>query len=123
MGTAEPNPAPAAVLYALLFASAVLSGVGDILIFKWAKSPGSWGMVAGLVVWAVSLLLMGYLFQYSALPFSLVVVLLIVVHLLIDVAWDAGVHGSRLSGWQWAGVVLAVGAVVLLNAGAVPKAA
>ena len=40
MGTGETGTVPAAVLYALLFASAVLSGVGDIFIFKWAKSPG-----------------------------------------------------------------------------------
>lgn len=114
----ETNTLPAGVLYLLMVASALLSGVGDILIFKWAKSPGSWGLAWGVVVWVASLVLMGYLFRYSSLPFSLVVILLIVVHLLIDVAWDAGVHGSRLSGGQWVGVGLAVAAVVLLQTGA-----
>lgn len=43
---------------------------------------------------------MGYLFRYSTLPFSLVVVVLIMLHLLIDVAWDATVVRSVLNTWE-----------------------
>lgn len=108
---------PVAGLYALLIGSAVLSGFGDILIFHWAKGESSWGLLAGIAMWVVSLVLMGYLFRFSVHPFSVVVILLIVVHLLIDVTWDVAAIRSRLSVWQWLGVVLAVGAVILLQTG------
>src|SRR4051794_12423571 len=69
---------------------------------------------------------MGYLFRHSTLPFSVEVVLLIVIHLLIDVAWDVAAIKSQLSVWQWLGVALAVCAVILLqtvNKHAEPNAA
>jgi drug/metabolite transporter (DMT)-like permease len=108
---------PVAGLYAMLLGSAVLSGIGDILIFQWAKGQSVWGLLSGIAIWIVSLVLLAYLFRWSTLPFSLVVVLLVVIHLLIDVVWDVTVLGSRLSVWQWLGVVLTGAAVILLQIG------
>jgi hypothetical protein len=112
-----PDAPPAAVVYALLLGSAVLSGVGDIFIFKWAKA-GHWGwMAAGLATWAVGLLLMGLFFRWAAVSFSVAVVLLVVVHLLVDVTWDVAVAGTRPTVAEWVGGILAVVAVLLLQFG------
>lgn len=117
MGSGGLDGVPVQSLYALLVGSAVLGCFGDILIFQWAKGQNCWGLAGGIGLWCVSLLLMGYLFRQSTLPFSAAIVLLVVIHLLIDVVWDVAVFGSRLSFWQWLGVALACGAVLLLQFG------
>lgn len=108
---------PVAAQYALLVVAALLSGFGDIAIFQWAKGQSPWGLAGGLALWVVSLVLAGYLFRYSPLPFSVLVVLMVVIHLLIDVAWDVAVFGSRLTFAQWAGLALAGAALLLLEFG------
>lgn len=120
MGSPEPERLAAAWQYLLLASSAVLSGFGDIHIFHWAKGRGWPWMASGVGLWAVSLVLMGVLFRYGSLSFSVAIVLLVVLHLLIDIAWDVAVLGYRLSGPEWAGVALAVAVVVLLQSGRRP---
>lgn len=110
-------PAPLSVQALLLLASAVLSGAGDILIFQWARGRASWILLAGLAAWAVSLVLMGLLFRCCPLPLSIAVLLLIVVHLLLDAAWDLAAAGIRLTAWQWLGAALAAAALLLLHLG------
>jgi drug/metabolite transporter (DMT)-like permease len=105
------------VVYALLLFSAVLSGLGDIFIFRWAKSAPWWWLAAGIGVWVVGLLLMAYMFRWSTFSFSVAIVLLIVIHLLIDIVWDVSVQGTRLSASEWVGAALAVAAVLLLQFG------
>jgi drug/metabolite transporter (DMT)-like permease len=104
-------------LYGLLVCCAVLSGLGDILIFQWSKSSNGWWLTSGCALWVISLVLMGYLFRISTLPFSVVVTLLVVIHLLVDIAWEVGALRTKSSLWQWIGAALAVGAVVLLQIG------
>lgn len=117
MSSPTGAPTSALALYALLLTSAVLGGVGDILIFKWAKTDRWPWLAGGVLVWVVSLLLMGWFFRFSELSFSVAVVLLIAVHLLIDVAWDVGATGTRLTRWEWLGAACAVAAVLLIQFG------
>jgi len=117
MDQPRPELASTLILYSLLTCSAVVSGFGDILIFRWAKNGGGSWLSSGLALWIVGLMLVGMVFRYSTLPFSIAVVLLVVIHVLVDVAWDVAFLGTKLTSLQWAGVTLAVLAVLLLQIG------
>jgi drug/metabolite transporter (DMT)-like permease len=102
---------------ALLIGCATLSAVGDVFIFQWSRNQQWQSLVLGISVWVISLAMMGYLFRISAWSFSVVVVLLVVVHLLIDVGWDFFWLKTRLSLREWLGVCLTVVALFLLVTG------
>ncbi len=99
----------------LLIVSAALSGVGDIFILQWAhlKAPAWLGL--GALLWLGALVLMGLALRASVLPFSVLIILWIVVHAVIAMAWDVSAIGARFSGAQWAGIGFALAAVALLN--------
>lgn len=116
MMVSEPGSIQIVGLYVLMIGSAILSGFGDILLFHWAKANSGFAFLAGILLWILSLVMMGLLFRYSTLPFGLTVVLMVVIHLFIDIIWDVVVLGSRLTPWQWVGVAFAVASLVLLQA-------
>ncbi|WP_165226602.1 hypothetical protein [Aquisphaera insulae] len=105
------------VWYSLLVGSAVLGAVGDILLFQWAKRPNGWALSAGFLIWISCLVLMAIMFRLSTLSFGPAIVLFVVIHLIIDLLWDAIVLESVLTPAQWVGVALAVAAILLLQFG------
>ena len=98
-------------------ACAVLSAVGDVLIFDWAKHSRWYSFATGGTLWLASLLVMGLLFRFSQTSFSILVVLMVILHVVIDLGWDVGVLGKRMSWIEWTGFGFAIGSVVLLSLG------
>ncbi|NUP95330.1 MAG: hypothetical protein HUU28_04120 [Planctomycetaceae bacterium] len=101
----------------LFLGSAALGAAGDIMIFRWAKGGPSGWLPAGVALSALGLMLMGVAFRRSTASFTVCVLLLVAVHVLIDVLWDVGFSGARLSTLEWAGVACAALSVVLLHFG------
>jgi hypothetical protein len=91
------------VFWTLLVGSAVLSGVGDIFVFQWARQTGWWRLAAGIGLWAISLVLLGLIFRYGSARFSLIIVLLMIIHVVLDMGWDLAVLGTRFNKGEWAG--------------------
>ena len=105
------------LVYALFLAVGVLSAVGDILLYKWARAAG-WGWLAGCYAfWAASLLLFGLILRTGPLTFAAAMTLCTAVHLLIDVAYDVAVAGGRMTRLEWAGAAVAVAGILLMEVG------
>src|SRR5262245_43264809 len=102
---------------ALLVGSAASGAWGDIRIFEWAKERDRFGLLSGSLLWCGSLILMGYLFKFSKLPFSTIILLLILAHFAIDLLWDVFREHLAMTLWQWIGVALGVAAIPLLLKG------
>lgn len=100
-----------------MIVAAVLSAFGDILIYHWAKQDNWRLLAAGVGTWLVSLLLVGLLFRHGSASFSILTVILVVLHLLIDVSWDVGMLGKRIHTTEYLGFAFAFVALLLLAFG------
>lgn len=112
-----PSLFPSWQLALLLVGCAALSAVADILIHVSARDSTLRPLVIGSVLGIGSLLLLRVIFLQSTHSFSIVIVLIVVIHLMIDVGFDVFIYRNRLSRNEWLGIVLAVGALILLTSG------
>lgn len=107
----------ATIIYGLLVLIGVASGVGDILLYKWARSSQPIWLLAASSAWFGSLLLCGFLFKLEHFSFGAVVVLATMIHLGIGVLWGFFCAGTSLSRMEMLGLLLAIIAIVLLEVG------
>ncbi len=103
--------------YLLLVLIGLTSSVGEILLYKGVKSASSIWLLAAAALWFVSLTLLGLLFKMEHFSFGAVVVLATIIHLTVAVLWGLFFTGNRISLFELAGLILAVVAVILLEAG------
>lgn len=103
--------------YVLLVLIGLTSSVGEILLYKGLKSANSFGLLVAAALWFTSLMLLGLLFKMERFSFGAVVVLATVIHLTVALLWGLFFTGNRISSLELAGLVLAVIAVFLLEAG------
>ncbi|MFM7316790.1 MAG: hypothetical protein ACKO5E_07560 [bacterium] len=105
------------VAYSLLVASGLTGGLGDIWIYNWAKSgKPHWLFLAGFV-WLASLFLFGLLLKWDSRTFSAAFMLCTVMHVVLVIICDILYFGGRLNRLEWAGMVVAAIAVVMLEIG------
>jgi hypothetical protein len=104
-------------VYGLLIVVGLVGGLGDILLLKWARSQLIGWLVAAAVVWACALALLGHFLRWEHFTFGTAIVVATVVHVALDVGFDAVFNEVRLNRTEWLGLVLALVAVVLLEAG------
>ncbi|MBP6824393.1 MAG: hypothetical protein KA368_22805 [Acidobacteria bacterium] len=103
--------------YLLLVLIGLTSSVGEILLYKGVKSANSFGLLAAAALWFVSLMLLGLLFKMEHFSFGAVVVLATIIHLTVAVLWGLFFAGNRVSLLELTGLILAVVAVIFLEAG------
>ena len=112
-----PSALPTWQLMLMLVGCASLSAIADILIHYSAKDFGIRPFVLGSLLSIGSLALLLVIFRTSTHSFSIVIVLFVVLHLLVDVGFDLCVHRNWLTRNEWFGIVLAIGALLLLTNG------
>lgn len=105
------------LLALLLVGCATLSAIADILIHYAAKDSTWRPFLVGSLLSIGSLILLRIIFQASSHSFSIVIVLVVVLHLMIDVGFDLCVYRNKLSQSEWIGIALAIGALFLLSNG------
>jgi len=106
-----------ATVYALLILIGLTSSIGEILLYQGVKSMHSFWLLATAALWFASLTLLGFLFKMEHFSFGAVVVLATIIHLVIGVLWGIFFTGNKISSLELAGLILAVVAVILLEAG------
>jgi len=111
------DPTDPWLVYVLLVAIGVTGGLGDIWIFKWAKSNNTLWLVLACLIWLASLILFGLLLKWDSRTFSAAVVLSTVFHVVLVVVCDMVYFGGRLTQMEWVGVGFAAVAVILLELG------
>lgn len=107
--------------YLLFFAVGLTAAAGDLLVFRWSKTNESWALVASLVVWCVSLVLFGLLLR-DGRGLGVTFVWAVVMHTAIILGWDLLVTKAEWSRLEWAGILLAVVGIVLIEMGHVDEA-
>jgi drug/metabolite transporter (DMT)-like permease len=103
--------------YVLLVLIGLTSSASEILLFKGVKAAQPLWLMAAFALWIASLSLMGLLFRAQHFSFSAVVVLATLVHLLVALLWGVAFADAKLSPLEIAGLLLALFAILLLEAG------
>ena len=103
------------LIYVVLIAVGIASGIGDIALYKWAKTDVRMMLLASCLFWLISNLLLAQFFRWERFAFSIAVVLAAFVHLLVDLFWDFAYHKTRPTSLQIAGLCLGFAAVVILE--------
>ena len=57
------------------------------------------------------------IFRFSSHSFSVVIVLIVVLHLVIAVGFDLYIYRNKQTRSEWIGIAMAVGAILLLTNG------
>jgi multidrug transporter EmrE-like cation transporter len=100
-------------LWGLLLSAAILELVGD-LAFKWWAETDRWqGLVAGLLVYSLSLILFAYMLRRAELAVIFALWVGIAAVLLALAGW--WLFGEVLSLRRLAGLALVMGGVILLQ--------
>lgn len=103
--------------WGLLAAIGVLGGIGDVWVYRWAKSDRTPWLAASCLAHAASVVLFGLLLKWDGRAFGTAFMLSSVVHVVLVVAADVLYLGGRPTSAEWAGMALAAVALVLLEAG------
>lgn len=104
-------------VYCLLVVVGVAGAIGDAALNQWAKSSRIGWLLASCVIWIGVATLFGLVLKWERFTFSAAVILALVVHSVVAVAFDRLYFSGRLSGWEWAGIVFAFAAVVFIEIG------
>lgn len=109
-------------IYALFILNGVTSGIGDILIYRWAKTSQLSWLLAAYLVWFGSLLLLGFLFRMEHFSFGAAVLLATLIHLGMSLGWSWLFTDYQFSRLELVGLLLATLAVICLELGRTPEA-
>lgn len=102
----------------LLIVAVVLSGVaGDILMNQWAKTQLFLWWALSVPVWVLTATVFGLVLREQYYSFGVVVVIILLFHSGLVLAWDTFVENVTLAPMQWVGVVAAVIAITLIEVG------
>jgi len=105
------------VIYGLLVIIGGVGGIGDVLLYKWAKSQNIVWLIFSYFAWLFSLTLLGFFLRLEHLTFGATIVLATAIHLVVGLVWSFCFVGNKPSRLEMAGIVLAVAAVILMEMG------
>lgn len=102
----------------LLVVTVALSGVvGDVLVNQWAKTLQVRWWVLSIPVWVVAATVFGVTLREKHYSFGVMVVVILLVHSGLVLAWDTLVERATLTPMQWVGVAAAISAIILIEVG------
>lgn len=101
----------------LLVAIGVLGGVGDVWIYRWARSDRPVWLGVSCLAHGASVVLFGLLLKWDGRAFGSAFLLTSVVHVVLVVAADLLALGGRPNAVEWVGMVLAAIAILMLETG------
>jgi drug/metabolite transporter superfamily protein YnfA len=105
------------LIYLFVAIIGIIGGVGDVLLYKWAKLDQLFWLMAACGVWLVYIVLFGLFLRLEYFSFSIAVVVATVIHLLLSLLWGFFFTDVKLNRIEWAGLILGILAVVLLEIG------
>lgn len=103
--------------YLALLVIGVAGAVGDIWLYRWAKSYRVDWLAAGLSSWIASLIMFGLLLRHGERSLGVTFVLSAVVHIVAVLGWEWARGETKTSGLLWVGLVVAATGVVLIELG------
>ena len=104
-------------MFLMVVAVAMLGGVGDVLVNQWAKTQLVQWWLWSIPVWVLTATVFGVALREKRYSFGITVVVILLLHSGLVLAWDALVERASLAPTQWAGVAAAMVAIVLMEVG------
>src|SRR3989344_1290396 len=104
-------------MFLLVVTVAVLGVVGDVLVNQWAKTQLVQWWLWSIPVWVLTATAFGVALREKRYSFGITVVVILLIHSGLVLAWDALVERANLAPTQWAGVAAAGAPLGLLAAG------
>lgn len=101
----------------MIFAVALLGVAGDILMNEWAKTHLIRWWVMSIPVWVLAATIFGLLLRQKHYTLGVAVVVILLIHSVFVLAWDAVIEKATLAPMQWLGIAAAVVAIILMEEG------
>ncbi|HBE90794.1 MAG: hypothetical protein A3E37_02805 [Candidatus Andersenbacteria bacterium RIFCSPHIGHO2_12_FULL_46_9] len=107
---------PRWAFYLLAISAGLVGGIGDALLNQWAKHGGKWWLIAsGYLSWVVALTL--FLLMLKKGPLAHCVILFLLSNCIFIIAVSNLVFHEDISAQKWAGIILAIVAIVIMESG------
>lgn len=104
------------MLYVLALVSGLVGGAGDILLNHWAKVSSKWVyLVGGYACWIAALVLFTIMLKKGMLADC--VILFLLANCAVALIAGPIMYNDSMSAQKWAGVGLAICALVLMHTG------
>lgn len=104
-------------LFLMVVAVAALGATGDMLVNQWAKTLLVRWWVLSISMWIATATVFGFVLREKHYSFSVALIIILLLHSGLVLAWDALVERAILMPTQWAGVAAAIAAIVLMEVG------
>lgn len=103
--------------YALLVGAGLLGAISDAILNQWAKVGGVGWLVASYAAWCLVATVLGFMFRAKHFGFGAAMVIFLLANVVFAVAVDYVAFKGKITKTQWAGIGLAVAALVVLELG------
>ncbi|KKT84733.1 MAG: hypothetical protein UW83_C0037G0001 [Parcubacteria group bacterium GW2011_GWD1_44_9] len=104
-------------MFLMVVTVAALGVAGDVLVNQWAKTHLVRWWLLSLPVWVVTATVFGVVLREKHYSFGITVVVILLIHSGLVLAWDTLIERAILTPMQWAGVAAAIAAIVLMEGG------
>src|SRR5256885_1899850 len=103
------------MVYAVLLFGGGTGAIGDAVLNHWVKTDRRLWLFIAFLIWICAVSSFAVLLKWQRFPFSVAVVLGLLVHCALAVVFDGLYFGGQLNTWQWAGIVCGILAIVLIE--------
>jgi len=104
-------------VYAVLVLAGLLGAASDAVLNQWARTGRGLWLLSGYALWLVVATLLAFILRSGYFGFGAAVVLFLMVNSLAALAVDRFLFHARLSAWGWAGIALAIAAMICIEIG------
>jgi len=104
-------------MFLMVVMVAMLGVIGDVLVNQWAKTQLVRWWVLSIPMWIATATMFGFVLREKHYPFGITVVVILLIHSGLVLAWDTLIERAILTPMQWAGVAAAMAAIVLMEVG------
>ena len=105
------------LVYVTLAAVGILGAISDAVLNQWARTGRVSWLLAAYGCWIGVATLLGLILRWQYFSFSAAVVLFLVANSAGALLIDRHFFGRKLGSWEWAGIILAVLAMSMMEIG------
>jgi len=104
-------------VYVVLVLAGMLGAASDAVLNQWARTGRLGWLIAAYMSWLIVATLLGLILRWGYFGFGAGIVLFLLVNSVGALVLDRTLFGGRLSAWGWAGIGLAVAAIMCMELG------
>ena len=105
------------MLYVAMAGLGLLGAISDATLNQWAESNRTSWLLVSYGLWIAVATVFGFILRADQLSFGIAVIVFLTMNCAAALALDVAVFGGTITGKQWVGVALALGAVTMFELG------